>query len=76
MRSLIGTVLRVLGWGLAAWSLVAGVGFIAILMINFVGTHGAESGRDILVVLAVATTGTLLGVGIAKLGRYLSADHS
>ncbi len=48
------------------------MGFIAILMVNFVGTHGAESGGDILRILGLCILGTLLGVGLARLGKRLS----
>ena len=75
MRSLAGITLQILGWALAAWSSIAGIGFIGVLMINFVGTHGAESGRDILVILGLGTAGILLGVAIAKLGKHLSTKN-
>lgn len=74
MRALVGLILQLIGWGLAAWSLVAGLGFFAILMVNFVGTHGSESGRDIALVLTLGAAGTLLGLAISRFGRRLSRN--
>lgn len=76
MRAVLGLLIKFSGWAFIVWALVTGLGFFAILMVNFVGTHGAESGGDILTVLGVTLVAALFGLGIAKLGSYLCKPKS
>ena len=71
MRILFGFLIQVSGWALLAWALVAGLGFCAIFLVNFIGTKGAEGGQDVLMAAAATLLVTLIGLGVVKLGTLL-----
>lgn len=71
MRQVAGLLLMIGGIIIAAYSGLVAAGFVAISLLGFIGTHGREGGRELLIYVAAGALSVGFGTALYTLGKWL-----